>query len=390
MKGWVYDCETNTKNVGDTAVGSFAAAPFHPDNHIVCWGEATAITGQYQDHYGNVNVPMWLARATEVEVLLIGHNIGFDLMYSLKEWPEFMERALPNLHIWDTQQVEYLLSGQRDKFPSLDQTAARLGLPLKDDRIKQYWADGVDTAQIPKNELLDYQKHDVMTTRDVFKAQWQDVRPHAALYTLVKWKMDDILMSTMMQWYGMKFDLEVAAQKLEVLDKEIEDLYNELTTMAEPHFINGFEFNPSSGDHISILLYGGDYAQVEDVVKLDPDGEPQVYKSGAKKAQIKTRKEKVVRHTDGFGVKPPKRTPKSAKGIYSTDHEFLSKVKHPFAQKLLRYRELKKDADTYYRGYSSLVWGDGCIHPSLNNEATDTGRQSCSKPNLQNVSKEEY
>jgi DNA polymerase-1 len=53
------------------------------------------------------------------------------------------------------------------------------------------------------------------------------------------------------------------------------------------------------------------------------------------------------------------------------------------------FREMHKDLSTYYDGYTKLVWEDGIIRPNYQNCATRTGRQSCTQPNLQNVSKGE-
>ena len=55
-----------------------------------------------------------------------------------------------------------------------------------------------------------------------------------------------------------------------------------------------------------------------------------------------------------------------------------------------RYRRLYKDFNTYYAGIAKLVWpNDSCVHANFNHTATDTGRLSCSSPNLQNITSAE-
>lgn len=397
MQYVVLDAETTIRNRGDGAVGGMGASPFLRDNRIIAFGELYTRGGepQYESHYSaqglsgdtpDTNVRALYVAASGKDVLLVGQNITFDVLYLMKEFPLQWEAALPHLYIWDTQQVEYLLSGQSETYPSLDQMAEKRGLPLKDDRIKGYWDQGIDTDMIPQDELLDYLRHDVETTWKVFLDQYEEVRSNPNLFLLVKVKMEDILATTIMTWNGMKFDLETAAKKLEVLDKEIEELHSDIKAEGQAHFAEDFEFNPESPTQLSALLFGGKYKVVRDMPVLE-NGEPVKYKGGARAGQIKTRKEAVVLETKGLGL-PTKGVPTSRDG-FSTADEWLAKLKHPVVKKIQRLRELSKDAETYYRGYSALVWPDGCIHPQRNHAATVTGRLSCSAPNLENVSKDD-
>lgn len=379
MKWAVFDCETTVRNKGDGAVGGFAADPADPRNQMVSYGEW--YEGAYSQSYGiqQMAVPTsiyWASRGNKV--LLVMHNGTFDLRYMAKTWPEEFKAALPNLHLWDTQQAEYLLSGCSHMYPSLNECCEARGLPLKDDKIAAYWDAGIATEMIPQDELLEYQKGDVMNTRAVFLDQWNAMQQNPKLLELMKVKGDDILMTTVMTDYGMKFDLVKAAEKLEVLDRELEEAYNVVVGEAQKYFPEDYEFTVGSPQDVSTLLFGG----MAKVVVDEPTGA--VYKTGARAGQPKTRKAIVELPVAGLGLST-RGFSRTQKG-WSTDDEALSKIKHPIAAAILRYRGLSKDAETYFRGYSSLVWPDGCIHPSFNHESTVTGRQSCSKPNLQNVS----
>lgn len=388
----VCDTETTVRNVGEGAVGSFGGAPFCPKNYMVSLGELHD-DGSYRFSYsveGIHAIPSFLRRAKHHPTMVIGHNLGFDWHYFMKHWPEEMEAALPNLYIWDTQQVEYLLSGQSEMFPSLDECSARRGLPLKDDKIKEYWNQGVDTVFIPKDELLDYMKQDVYNTHGVFLDQYEKVMANPAMRELVYVKMDDLLSTIQMTWNGMKFDLQLAVEKLEELDKELEKTYNIVVETGKKAFPADIEFDPGSPQHISMMLFGGTIKHEERVVQKDEHGVPLRFKGGQKAGEIKSRIEKVERKVKGLGLKPDDYgVPQMKSGHFSTDSEFLAKISHPVIETLLKYRELSKDTETYYRGYSKFVWFDGCIHPNINQESTRTGRQSSSNPNLQNVTKDD-
>lgn len=79
---------------------------------------------------------------------------------------------------------------------------------------------------------------------------------------------------------------------------------------------------------------------------------------------------------------------KNKKANYPTDEETLSTLadKHPFINKLLEYREIKKLVSTYINPLPKLISGNsGKIHTTFNQSLTATGRLSSVKPNLQNI-----
>lgn len=84
---------------------------------------------------------------------------------------------------------------------------------------------------------------------------------------------------------------------------------------------------------------------------------------------------------DVLKVKPvDKRNPRG------TGEEILSKIKHPIAQAVLKYREIKKLLTTYIEKMPQCANpNDGRIHCSFNQYGADTGRFSSSDPNLQNI-----
>lgn len=394
MKYAVLDAETNILNTGEGAVGGHQASPFSPRNRIVALGELRPSRERQQLDYAPEgltslsNPPMALLEAASgTDILLVGHNLPFDLAYLYKTWTELFEAAQPHLFIWDTQQVAYLLSAQQKMYASLDDECLERGLPLKDGQVKAYWDQGIDTEFIPPELLLPYLEDDLTNTQAVFLSQWEEAKQDPLLLELIRVKMDDKLMTTMMTIHGMEFDLALAAEKIVELDKVIATTVESITELIVPLDLP-FEFNPGSGDHLSLALFGGPYKVVVDDPQFDDHGNPILYKGGARAGQQKTKKAQKTLHHPGFGLKPGD-IPQLKNGSYSTDDEYLSKVKHPLAKLISVFREADKDVSTYYRGYSQLVFPDNKLHPDFNHESTATGRQSCSKPNLQNVSKDD-
>lgn len=138
------------------------------------------------------------------------------------------------------------------------------------------------------------------------------------------------------------------------------------------------EFNPNSNHHMSCIFFSGTLA-FEEVVA---DG---FYKNG----NPKTKKVKKLKPIRGLGIKPHISWKTSKPGVFSVKEEVLavlanSKVGSEIAKVMLEIRGLEKELSTYYDSVEELIYPDGCVHAQFNHTATNTGRLSCSKPNIQN------
>jgi DNA polymerase I len=72
---------------------------------------------------------------------------------------------------------------------------------------------------------------------------------------------------------------------------------------------------------------------------------------------------------------------------YSTDARVLQAIRHehPVIEKIERWRELTKLAQTYLDALPLLIARDGRLHTTFNQTAATTGRLSSNNPNLQNI-----
>jgi hypothetical protein len=199
-----------------------------------------------------------------------------------------------------------------------------------------------------------------------------------------------------MEWNGMHFSRDLAYKHRVSLSLEQEVLNTKCTSFMEkllPEDMNA-EVNPASAQQLSAILFGGEVSCTELVDVLDSDGKPIIFKSGLKKGKVKTKKKKVMRKV-GMPFHIPKHISKKGKsGVYSTNDEVLNKIiaysddaiVKNFVSDILNIRYLDKAISTYYDGYSKFAWDEGLIHPNYNQCGTNTGRLSCDKPNLQNLS----
>jgi hypothetical protein len=146
----------------------------------------------------------------------------------------------------------------------------------------------------------------------------------------------------------------------------------------------GIPINFNSGPQLSAFLYGGTI--IEDGKKAIG-----VFKSGAKKGQVKYQNIKIEYELPR-SVEPLPKSEMMKAGVFATDEATLKKLKDPFAKKyvphLLALAKLEKLKGTYYEGipklYKEKDWENSIIHGQLNQCVAATGRLSASSPNQQN------
>lgn len=321
--------------------------------------------------------------------LLVGFNIKFDL-----HWARRLGVLPPEgVRVWDCQIAEFLLRGQTGAYPSLNEALARFELGQKIDKIAEYWAMGIDTTDIPKDELLLYNQEDVELTYRLYQKQLEALTPKLRRLC---WVMGlDLLVLEEMEWNGVKLNVEMCKQKAEAVSGEIETLRAELLEYAPTRLLN-----LGSGHHLSCFLFGGAFElTVPDRV------ETLVYKSGPRKGESYERtfwKTEVVECTPLFNpLKGTETKLKSKAGgrehtVYSTGEDVLKQLRKPTAKHrkiiecLLRLAEYEKLLSTYYGALPALLeemeWTDSTIHGQFNQVVARTGRISSSNPNMQNFS----
>lgn len=406
MKIAVIDLETSIKNKD---IGSNKASPFYKENCIVLGGVLVPDMFTSKFHFFNCTEP-----ATYIEAdhfvgellddvdLLVGQNIKFDLLYLRRFFTEHYHRWVSRGgKVWDTQVAEYLLSGQKHKMWSLDKLSAAYGGTQKDDAIKEYWNNGVDTEDIPHEELLEYLKYDLENTFIVFQEQEEmamnlcDLDTEKDMNSLLSIQMDTLLCLTEMEYNGMYVNRSMLQDQGAAVKTDMQSLEVTLNGLMQSFLPDGFanEVNVNSSDQVGWCMFGGKVPCVTEEPELDEDGKPKFFKSGKRKGQVRMKKVKYEEECQHFfDPSHGDLSPKSGKWV--VNEKVLTDMKnqapigtsgYEFLEVLLRYRRLKKDYSTYYEGLSSKMFGD-FVHPNFNQTNTATGRLSSSNPNAQNFS----
>lgn len=314
--------------------------------------------------------------------LLVLINAKFDLHHLTNLGIEFAHKR-----IWDCQLVDFMLSGQTESYPSMNSMAEKYGLPMKPDIKARYWENGIDTKEIPREEIVSYlQDHDLKTTLAIYEKQKTLVQQSTkAFQRLVSTHNQDLLVLQEIEYNGLAFDEEACLRQATELTKTIEELRMELHD-----YHNLEEFNTESGDHLSCLLYGGDIV----VARKELIG---TYKTGDKKGLDKYGW-KDYTYTMPRLVTPLPKTELKKAWYWQTGEDVLKSLKprdkaaKRVIQVILELAKLEKIVNGYYKGLPKLRekmnWKFGYLHGNLNQCVARTGRLSSTKPNLQNLAGE--
>lgn len=382
----VIDTETSIKNRGPKAIGTDKASPHCPENKIVHTG---CYVNRWKTYFHNVRGINIGDKAKEI--ILVGANIKFDILYLLKDKKPDFKKYFGEMQIWDIQLAEYILSGQTSMYASLDKMSEKYGGTLKDDRLKELWNANVDTEDIADEIILPYLENDVMNTKLIFEKQIAEATERGML-KLIQTQMDALLATIEMEYNGLKFDQVGALKEAHSIKVRLAHLKKEIMGYLIGAGIEGP--NPNSNVQISLFLFGGvqKVSRIEEI--LDANGYRIRYKTGKKAGEVRIRKStenKVIKSI----FKPQAEWETKTKGIYSVDEEVLLELKSctsglSILDTILEYRSLDKELNTYYLPYVQLTWPhDGCIHGKINHTSTVTGRLSSTSPNLQNITNKE-
>lgn len=308
---------------------------------------------------------------------LIGFNIKFDLAWLRREFG-----FIPNnsVIIHDCQYAEFLFSKQTWRYPDLETSCSNYNLGHKIDVIKEkYWNKGIDTDQIPLEELLEYNKQDVELTYKLYKLQLKKFNKKPQLYKLFGVHMLDLPCLLEMEWNGLLYNKKKSLEQSELLDKQVKDIETKLNLLIN------FELDWNSNDEKSAILYGG---TVERVYKI-PIGH---YKSGPKTGLTRYKNETQV-YTFNRQVEPLKGTEYKKGNVWSVDEPTLRSLKPNKQIKniinlILERAKLEKLNGTYLKGLPKKLeeknWGT-ILHPTYNQCVAVTGRVASSDPNGQNL-----
>lgn len=295
-----------------------------------------------------------------------------------------------HVRVFDCQLAEFILSHQLTPWPSLDSCLAKYGLGNKSSVVHdEYWSKGIDTFDIPAEILVPYLETDLEKTDALYQRLLTLINVQKPLIEL---HMQDLRVLQEMEQNGLSVDWARMEQASSAVENKLNEA-QELILREVPEEFRNF-FNPDSGDHLSLLLYGGGI----DVQIGTPY--QHTYKGGAKAGTTELRQRwNSVHFTFQRLLDPPEGSELKKDGFFSTDEETLRSIRHAsgkagqhtgvLVEALLSRSKCEKLRSTYYEGFKKIRvkydWLDNLLHGAYNQCRVITGRLSSEKPNLQNL-----
>jgi DNA polymerase I-like protein with 3'-5' exonuclease and polymerase domains len=378
----VFDVETTIFNKGH---------PFDPRNRLISYAFCDQNVRPDFAYWSDPDFQRKIREVLGPASLLVGFNIKFDC-----HWLGNMGLLNYSGAIWDCQLAEHILSGQQTPYLSLNEALESYGLPVKTDKVKEYWDLGISTEDIPVEILEEYNKWDVTMTYELYKAQRSIMTLEQV--NLLLTEGEDMKSLIAAERAGFKWNRKKATDVKETMGMELQDIHSSLLGYLPPSFSNSpLVFNFDSGDQLSALLYGG-------TISYDWFTEENTqYKAGQKKGQDYVRRRWFTETVSfprrftplqGTEVKKTRDLAASATHFYQVDDPTLQQLKSQKKEnkellQLLRKRSEKTKVvemiDSVEKTMADKNWENDLIHGQYNQNVAVTGRLSSSSPNLQNT-----
>ena len=421
--------------------GKMHLDPFEPDNSLVMIGilpvDADAQPRIYTFDHAQIeptfNGKEELQLNLDNTTLLIGHNIAYDLLWLWESGFSY------DGEVYDTMLNEYILQRGVKEPLTLEACAERYGATPKSDTLKEYFAKGYSTRDIPHAELCEYLRADLSATKDVYhnlmrrynQADNAGLRDTAELTDQVAVCLAKIYQR------GFAVDLDKLHEVRSEFEKEKNDIEKALVHQTR-ELMGDMPINLNSPEQLSWIIYSrkprdktmwgnsfDPYMSDEDFRNAIQSKSSVVYKQRAVRCKTcygtgyvrKTKKDgtpfaKPNRcvlcdavgyqfvNTDppavaGLKFSPPNPKWASANGFTTskTNLEILEKVARSrgmreaelFLQRVRRLSALDTYLSSFIDGIQTHTKQDGKLHVRLLQHRTATGRFSGADPNMQNM-----
>ena len=418
--------------------GKMHLDPFEPENTLVMVGMLTdqgqCLTFPF-DHADHPNqddyyerVQMLLDEAT----VLICHNAAHDLLWL---WESGFKYDGP---VFDTMLAEYVMQrGQKEPL-SLEACAERYDLDTKkQDTLKEYFAKGYSTRDIPYNELTEYLIADLEATQQLADNQMLRLnrQEDAGLKGTVE--LTNEVAVCLARIYQRGFSVDIS--KLQEVRQEFEQERRQLVDNLQQHvhrLMGDTPINLNSPEQLSWVIFGRkvmdktDWANRIDpymsesdfrdtimmgtkklmktraeqcsscsgtgqVRRIKKDGTPFAKPSRCKDCDATGFLFKETKEFAGLRFKPPSPKWFSANG-FSTSKQNLQVLEGAsrakgmddavdFLYKVRRLSAVDTYLSSFVEGIATHTKADGKLHVRLLQHRTATGRLSGADPNMQNM-----
>ena len=411
--------------------------PFEPDNSLTMIGVLTdqglerhfpfdhADEPNQKDYHNRVQ--WFLDEAT----VLIMHNAAHDLLWL---WESGFKYDGP---VFDTMLAEYVLQRGQKKPLSLEACAERYELETqKEGTLKEYFAKGYSTRDIPYNELTKYLSADLHATQELSnKLMYRLNTIDSRLYDTVTLTNQVCVSLSRIYQTGFTVDKDALDSVKQEYEEEREQLVKDLQKHVR-NLMGDTPINLNSPEQLSWVIYSrkvkdktywantiDPYMDDDDFRNLLSSGTERLYKTKAVQCtdcsgsgyitRIKKDGTPYARpnrcttcdtagflfnstgNVAGLKFKPPSAKWAGANG-FSTSKENLETLANiaktkgmtdaaDFLSKVRRLSAVDTYLSSFVEGIRRYTKSDGKLHVRLLQHRTQTGRLSGADPNMQNM-----
>ena len=413
--------------------GKMHLDPFEADNKLVMVG---CLEDNGTRHLFNMDgeennfdaIQSLLDRAT----ILIGHNFVYDLMWLWESGFKY------DGAIFCTMLTEYVLQRGVKEPLHLKDCANRYDLPTKkQDTLKDYFAKGYATDEIPRDELTEYLIADLEATQQLSQRQYMrlnSLEDAGLMETVILTNKVAVALAKIYK-RGFKVDVDTLEKVKNEFENEKIAIENRLKEQVV-QLMGDTPINLSSPEQMSWVIYSRKpkdkvmwansftpYMPDKDYKQTVKDNSDIVYKTKAERCQscFGTGKIRKVRkngvpyantnncndcNSNGYhfqrtsAVAGLKFTPPNAKWVSANGFtvnktnlvilQNIAKSKNltnaqNFLEDLQRLSALETYLSSFVEGITTHLKSDGKLHVRLLQHRTATGRFSGADPNMQNM-----
>jgi len=197
-------------------------------NVITCAKQYDSVTKEFKTLSIIPEDTYELQKMIDESYWIIGMNLKYDIAWAKNIGLYFNEKKF-----WDVQLVYFIMTGQMNRFPSLNDILEVYGFEPKLDVVKtEYWECGLDTDVVPFDILDEYCSDDTAKTLDVALKQMVEFKQlDPKLQATIRTALEDLEGLQEMEENGFLFNVDKAVEegnKLEEHAKEIRYKLSEL------------------------------------------------------------------------------------------------------------------------------------------------------------------
>jgi len=364
------DLETTANGPGNSPEAHY------PANKILWTG--WKLGGQTDTHTEKGGTTKLMSDITDAmflnDVILVGHNLKFDLKYLMRYDPGF---PWHKLYYHCTMFEDYLASGHERKFSGLELLCSMHHLPYKKALdLGALIKSGVKMEDIPDSDLEPYLKEDVQATMKVYHNQ-----VHTAKTQNREAYQGHIPALADIELNGLPLDVPraQAAMHASVLEEDIWetavwDIVQDNLEWSDGVPLVPGDLNFTAPRTISYILTSAPAAGLTKRVKRNIVRKPHRHRLLS-----------IPNISSVWGKKLPTHLGYPLSKLEMEKIVRCGGAPADLIIALRKFRDQKKLTSTYYGPFLEEAKTQPSVHPKLNVSQTSTGRLSSSKPNGQNM-----